>query len=292
MKALILGELLFQSIARSVDTTVIPDENVCILFHSEKAEQFENANCEWVSVSTQSNPKTFFYRQIISISNDNCTNNPILTHLNLYNLNACSSSTLKPKLDNTLIVHDILDKFLPKHATNARLAMLDSYHKISVTLIDNCLKNYFLKSRYLHEGDLVCIEISQYVPEAIFEDFTVENRIYFKVESVEGPPYLNNKDGFIYGYIINTNYTTVHQVNSTQCYIPTCDFECINSFESIENIGNELHPVIPNGMDSIYEKLEEIILPFLTINSKGRRLLFSFKKNSVQRFKKCNFYRY
>ncbi|XP_065200860.1 peroxisomal ATPase PEX6-like [Planococcus citri] len=281
METISLQESQFQRIISNIKSTdEILDENVTLLCSCLPSELIETKSIEWILVSTKTEVKNFFYRKVVADCDITYRHCFILTNTNLFNLNVCSPSQVKPALNYELVIRSAL-QFAPLFATDMKIAMIDSYHKVDYSIIDNCLKNYFMKSRYLHIGDLICINVCQMLPEASYNDSkNVDDFLYFKVEDIKGCPYTTYEPGVNYGYYVSVKCTTLHQVNTAQCFVPMCDKTIPRGF----GLSDELCSLIPDGMNTIYNELEELILPFLLMKNEDVKLfpvfLFSGKNGS------------
>lgn len=270
MKTLILQESQFHQLLSSNSIEKVYDENIYMLRRTNSTKDFENDDFRWilVTIKTQSTSHKC-YRKIKYISNQE-KDDVLFTNVNFYNLNRTSSSICKLEENFDIALQNLSYEFAPKYATNAKIAVVNSYRKTDVSIIDICLKNYFLESKYLHSGDLFCVNILKYVPEIVYNDLkNSQITIYFKVESIEGPSYPTYENEVTYGYLVNNKHTTVYQVSSTQCFIPSCEFDHCDVLESIENFEHRLYSIIPDGINEIYERLEELIFPFLRIKKEG-----------------------
>ncbi|XP_065205772.1 peroxisomal ATPase PEX6-like [Planococcus citri] len=284
METISLQESQFQRIICNIkNTDIILDENVTLLCSRLSSELIETKSTEWILVSTKTEVENFFYRQVVADCDITCNHCLILTNTNLFNLNVCSPSEVKPALNCDLLIRSAF-QFEPKFATEMKIAMIDSYHKVDYSIVDDCLKNYFMKSRYLHIGDLICVNVCQILPDAAYNDArNVDDFLYFKVEDLKGCPYPTYEPGVNYGYYVSVKCTTLHQVNTTQCFVPMCDKTIPHDFE-LSNFKDEICSLIPDGMNSIYNELEDLTLPFLLMKKEDVKLfpvfLFSGKSGS------------
>lgn len=253
----LLPDHLIREELKEGNAAEVADENACIIV---KSEATENKHI-WVLISTTLS-ETLHYRQLVYVHGKE-DGHLYLTSTNLYNLHRSSSSVTKPVVQRELCIHDKSpDTFVPQFAVNVKLALVESHLKTEVSTVDNCLKNYFQIVRYLHVGDLICVNVCAYFPQVVYSENKQcsGDNLYFRVEVLEGPFY-ENVDNVIYGYLVNSEYTTLHQVQSVQCFLP--------STELLGRSVDDMYSVIPSGLEATYNKLEESVSPFLSMKMEG-----------------------
>lgn len=258
MDTLPVSELIFVNIVRNFKYVSLSDENSSIIVSSTDDESLTSEPA-WAVICCNGRK---FYRFVTYTVSSHYENTAILTNTNLYNLNACSLALSKPPLDPKLILYDRTRQFSPKYAHSAKVALIQSYADIENSAIDLCLKNYFNTSRYLHTSDIICIDISSYCPELLYSKWNL-SYVYFKIDSLEGPPFEDTD--VTCGYFINTEYTTLHLVSPTSCFIPTVLVDCTNTDISLDTLSESLFNVLPDGFDELKNEIERMITPFLLI---------------------------
>lgn len=265
METLALQETLFLNILQNLLQISTVDENsYCIICRSQNDT---NTKTDWAEITVNDNK---FYRPItytVGKCTADTTDTIILTNTNLYNLNVASSYLTKPKINQNVLVQDILHDFKPKYARYAEIGIIKSYEKVNDFQIDTCLKNYFTISRYLHYGDVLTIDMNKYAAEIVCSGQNITQNLYFRINLIKGPA--DDDGGSNCGYFINSKYTTVHQTTSVQCFLPTIGVECNNMNVSVRNIQNVVYNIIPDGFQNITKEIERMILPFLFIQPHG-----------------------
>ncbi len=262
MKIVALKESTFVNLLRSLHQPRINDENATVVFCSNDRTRIRSNENEWLVLSCKSRK---FYRRVIYASNfSSPTPNLVLTNTNLYNLNVSSSSPTMPEINQNVLIHDRPKEFAPKYAARAKIALIESGENVENSKIDLCLKNYFATSKYLHAGDIVCVDLQIHAPEIFYSKPDLQN-IYFKICSVDGGEYDNTEINF--GYFINSEYTTVHLVSSVECFVPSIRSECSHEDVKVDEISQVLYDVIPGGFRDVNQELEKMILPFLLLES-------------------------
>lgn len=257
MEIITLVESTFLNTFQSLRSASNIDENSCFISCSKQGNFTSQG---WILVSVNSRK---FYRPVVPFPCNVYSHTFVLTNTNLYNLNECGASRTKPDMSQKIVLLDESAKFSSKFAHNMTIAAVEPYEKVETCVVDACLKNYFQTPRYLCREDLICLDVLQYAPQLVSE-FKYSPVLYFKVDTIEGPMY--EVTNVTCGYLVDCKHTTVHQVLSTQCYLPAVTLECSASV-SIDEIQAYLYPMIPNGFNEISVEIENAILPFLLVDA-------------------------
>lgn len=258
MDTLSVSESIFVDIVRNLKYVNISDENSSIIVSATDDESL-TSEPGWAVISCNGRK---FYRFVAYTVSSHYENTVILTNSNLYNLNVCSLALTKPQLDSKLILYDRSRRFSPKYAHNAKVSFIQSYVDVENSAIDLCLKNYFSTSRYLHTDDIICIDISSYSPELLYSKWNL-SYAYFKIDSIEGPPFEDSD--VTCGYLINTEYTTLHLVSPTSCFVPSVLADCSNTGICLDTLSESLYNVLPDGFGEVESEIQKMIAPFLLL---------------------------
>lgn len=258
MDTLSVSESVFADIVRNEKYVDFSDENASIIVSATDDESL-TSEPGWAVVSC--NGRKFYRFVVYTVCSDH-ENTVILTNTNLYNLNVSSSALTKPSLDSKLILCDRFRQFSPKYAHTAKVALIQPYVDVENSAIDLCLKNYFNTSRYLHPADIICIDVSFYSPELLYSKWNL-SYLYFKIDSIEGPPF-EDSDATC-GYLINTEFTSLHLVSPTSCFVPSVHIDSCNTSICLDTLSKSLYNVLPDGLGEVGSELQKIIAPFLLL---------------------------
>lgn len=279
MQKLILSESTFLDVFRLARNVANIDENSHIIVCSSHADVCSQS---WFLLTVNLHK---FYRPVHFICNL-MSDTLVFTHTNLFNLNEGSSFLTKHNTNEDIIVLDKFAKFVPKYANSIALAAVEPC-EVGTYIIDKCLRNYFQIPRYVCHKDLICLNMREYVPDVFFTNSKIPSKLYFKVDAIDGPVY--DITDATCGYFVNCEYTTVNQIRSTQCYRPCISLDC-SVQASIDEIQAYLYPVIPDGLTDTALKIEEMILPFLSLNADSKSFFIASSLLSIRYVYVNNFF--
>lgn len=257
MDTVSISEPLFVNLVRNVKYAQIIDENSSIIVSATDDESL-TSEAGWAVVCCNGRK---FYRFVTYTVSQHFQNTIILTNTNLYNLNVCSVALTKPPQHEKLILSDRSRKFSPKYALSAKICSLQNAD-VENSAVDLCLKNYFSTSRYLHAADIICIDVSLYSPELLYSKWNLRY-VYFKIDLIEGPPF--DDCDVTCGYFINTEYTTVHLVSPTSCYVPILLADCNNTDIGLNELEESMYSIVPDGFDELENEIQKMVAPFLQL---------------------------
>lgn len=180
-----------------------------------------------------------------------------------FNLNKQPSLLMQPHL--RLQIEPMEVGFSPPFAEDAHAALIQSPNYDGKINCQTMLSKYFSIPRFICKGDIFSTDSKdQYDFHAKINDEDHDKlkwpAVYFRISNIEGPESTD-------GYLISNQTTRLYQVGTKQGYVPLT-MEIYYSSEPSHPIWDS----IPEGLSHYITHLQDLILPFLKLQSEKSHL--------------------